>query len=157
MRRVAQIGAAIGREFSYGLLRAVCRLPEDELQASLARLVDSELVFQRGAPPDAVFTFKHALVQDTAHGSLLRNARQQLHEQIAEALEIHSPELMDSQPEIFAQHYAEAGLVEKSIACWGQAGHRSTARSALVEAAAQFQKALDQIALLPETPERQRQ
>ena len=124
VRLVAQIGAAIGREFPYALLRAVSRLPEDELQAALARLVASELVFQRGMPPDAVYSFKHALVQDTAYGSLLRSARQQLHAQIAEALETHSPELMDNQPEVFAQHYAEAGLIEKSVACWGKAGQQ---------------------------------
>jgi class 3 adenylate cyclase/predicted ATPase len=157
VRLVAQIGAAIGRQFPYGLLRAVSRLPEDELQASLARLVASELVFQRGALPEAVYTFKHALVQDAAHDSLLRSTRQQLHAQIAEALEAHSPELMDSQPELFAQHYAEAGLVEKSVAYWGKAGHRSAARSAMAEAAAQFQKGLDQLKLLPDSRERQRQ
>jgi class 3 adenylate cyclase/tetratricopeptide (TPR) repeat protein len=157
VRLLAQTGAAIGREFSYALLRAVSRLPEGELQASLARLVASELVFQRGTPPDAVYTFKHALVQDAAHGSLLRSARQQLHAQIAEALETHSPELMDSQPELFAQHYAEAGLFEKSVAFWGKAGHRSAARSAMAEAAAQLQKALDQLALLPDSYERKRQ
>jgi predicted ATPase len=98
VRRVAQIGAAIGREFSYELLLAVSRLPEDELQDSLARLVASELVFQRGMPPDAVYGFKHALVQDAAHGSLLRSTRQQLHAQIAEALEVHSPEMMENHP-----------------------------------------------------------
>jgi class 3 adenylate cyclase/predicted ATPase len=157
IRLVAQIGAAIGREFSYALLRAVSRLPEDELEAALARLVASELIFQRGAPPDAVYSFKHALVQDAAHGSLLRSSRQQLHAQIAGALETHSPELMDSQPELLAQHYAEAALVEKSIAYWGKAGHSSAARSAMAEAAAQFQKGLDQLARLLETPERQRQ
>jgi predicted ATPase len=157
VRLVAQTGAAIGREFSYPLLRAVSPLPEDELQAAVARLIASELVFQRGAPPHAVYTFKHALVQDAAHGSLLRGARQQLHAQIAAALEAHSPELMHSQPELLAQHYAEAGLTEKSAACWGKAGHRSVARSAMAEAAAQFQKALDQLALLPDTTERQRQ
>jgi class 3 adenylate cyclase/predicted ATPase len=157
VRLVAQIGAAIGREFPYPLLRAVSRLPEDELQAALARLVASELVFQRGTPPDAVYAFKHALVQDAAHGSLLRGTRQQLHAQIAEALETHSPELVDSQPELLAQHYAEAGLVEKSVASWDKAARRSAARSAIAEAAAQFQKALDQLALLPDTPERQRQ
>jgi tetratricopeptide (TPR) repeat protein len=96
-------------------------------------------------------------VQNVAHGSLLRGARQQLHVQIAEALETHSPELMDSQPELFAPHYAEAGLVEKSVACWGKAGRRSAARSALAEAAKQFQKALDQLALLPDDIERRRQ
>jgi len=157
VRLVAQIGAAIGRQFPYGLLRAVSDLPEDELRAALARLVASELVFQRGIPPDAVYNFKHALVQDAAHGSLLRSTRQQLHARIAEALETHSPELMDSQPELFAQHYAEAGLVEKSAAYWGKAGHRSAARSTLVEAAAQFHKGLDQLALLPDGPERQRE
>jgi class 3 adenylate cyclase/predicted ATPase len=157
VRLVAQTGAAIGREFSYELLRAVSRLSEDELQTALARLVASELVFQRGTPPDAVYAFKHALVQDAAHGTLLRNARQQLHAQIAEALETHSPEMMDSRPELFAQHYAEAGLVEKSVAYWGKAGHRSAARSAIAEAAAQFQKGLDQLALLPDGYERQRQ
>jgi len=156
-RHVAQIGAAIGREFSYALLRAVSRLPEDALEASLDRLVASELVFQRGTPPDAVYTFKHALVQDAAHDSLLRRSRQQLHAQIAEALETHSPELMENQPEVFGQHYAEAGLVEKSVAFWGKAGHRSAARSAMAEAAAQFQKGLDQLALLADTPERRRQ
>jgi class 3 adenylate cyclase len=157
VRLVAQVGAAIGREFSYALLCAVSALPEDELQTALGRLVSSELVFQRGTPPDAVYAFKHALVQDAAHGSLLRSSRQQLHARIAEALEAHSPELMDSQPELFAQHYAEARLVEKSVACWGQAGRRSVARSAMAEAAAQFQKGLDQLAVLPDTRERQRQ
>jgi len=157
VRLVAQIGAAIGREFSYQLLRAVCSFPEDELQMAIARLVASELVFQRGAPPDAVYTFKHALVQDAAHGSLLRSTRQLLHAQIAEALEAHSPELIENHPELIAQHYAEAGLAEKSAASWGKAGQRSAARSAMAEAAAQFQKGLEQLALLPDTPERQRQ
>ncbi|MGC2200977.1 MAG: AAA family ATPase [Stellaceae bacterium] len=157
VRLVAQIGAAIGREFSYPLLRAVSRLPEDELQTALGRLVASELVLQRGMPPEAIYTFKHALVQDAAHGSLLRSSRQQLHAQIAEALLTHFPELMETQSELFAQHYEVAGLVEKSIACWGRAGHASAGRSAMAEAAAQFQKGLDQLALLPETPERQRQ
>src|SRR5208283_4327625 len=155
VRHVAQIGAAIGREFSYDLIHAVSRLSEDELQAALGRLVASELVFQRGTPPDAVYSFKHALVQDVTHGSLLRSSRQQLHAQIAEALTAHSAEI-DSQPEILAQHYAEAGLVEKSAFYWGKAGQRSAARSAMAEAAAQLQKGLDQLGLLPETPERQR-
>jgi class 3 adenylate cyclase/predicted ATPase len=157
VRLVAQIGAAIGRQFPYALLRAVSDLPEDELRMALARLVASELVFQRGTPPDAVYTFKHALVQDAAHGSLLRSSRRQLHAQIAEALEAQSPELTDSQPELLAQHYAEAGLVEKSVGYWGKAGHRSAARSAMAEAATQFYKGLNQLAALPDTPTRQRQ
>jgi class 3 adenylate cyclase/predicted ATPase len=157
VRRVAQIGAAMGRQFSYALLHAASRLPEDQLRAALSRLVASELMLQRGTPPEAVYTFKHALVQDAAHRSLLRNARQQLHSQIAEALETLSPEIMDSQPELLAQHYAQAGLVEKSVSYWGRAGHRSVARSAMAEAAAQFQKGLDQLARLPDNPDRQRQ
>ena len=154
---VAQIGAAIGREFSYELAASVGELAEERLQDALQRLVDAGLVFQRGTPPEAAYLFKHALVQDTAYGTLLRGPRRQLHARIAEALTAHYPELMDSQPELFAQHYAEAGLVEKSVAYWGKAGHRSAARSAMAEAAAQFQKGLDQLALLPDTPERQRQ
>jgi hypothetical protein len=157
VRRVAQIGAAIGGEFSYALLHAVSRLPEDELQAALGRLVASELVFQRGAPPEAVYSFKHALVQDAAHGSLLRDVRRQLHAQVAAALETHFPEMTENQPELLAQHYAEAGLAEKSATFWGKAGQRSDARSAMAEAAAQFQKALGQLVLIPDSPERQRQ
>jgi predicted ATPase len=130
-RMVARIGAAIGRQFSYALPHAVSRLPEDELQAALGRLVGSGLVFQRGMPPDAVYIFKHTLVQDAAHASLLRGARQQLHAEIAEALEAHTPELMDNQPELFAQHYAEAGLVEKSLSAWGKG--RSEVRRRLRE------------------------
>jgi len=156
-RQVAQIGAAIGRQFSYALLCAVTRLPEDELQAALTRLVASELVSQRGTPPDAVYSFKHALVQDAAHGSLLRKARQQLHALIAGALEADSPDIMENQPELLAQHYTEGGLVEKAVAYWGKAGQRSATRSAMAEAAAQLQKGLDQLALLPDTPERRRQ
>jgi predicted ATPase len=156
VRLVVQIGAAIGREFAYALLLTVSHLPDDELQAALGRLVAAELVFQRGIPPEAVYSFKHALVQDAAHGSLLRNARQQLHAQIAEALEADSPEIMDSQPELLAHHYAEAGLVEKSVAFWEKAGRRSAARSAMAEAAAQLQKRQDQLALLPDGPERRR-
>jgi tetratricopeptide (TPR) repeat protein len=144
VKRVAQIGAAIGREFPYTLLRIVSGLHEDELQTALGRLVASALVFERGTPPDAVYSFRHALIQDAAHGS-------------AEALEAHSPETVDSQPELLARHFAEAGLAEKSVAYWAKAGSNSTARSATAEAAAQFQEALNQLELLPDTPERQRQ
>jgi class 3 adenylate cyclase/predicted ATPase len=156
-KEVAQVGAAIGREFPYGLLVAAAQRRDEELQDGLGGLVNAVLVFQRGAIPDAAFSFKHALVRDAAHGTLLRGPRQRLHARIAEAMEVLSPELMDTQPELFAQHYAEAGLVEKSVAYWAKAGHRSAARSAVAEAAAQFQKGLDQLALLPDKPERQRQ
>jgi class 3 adenylate cyclase/predicted ATPase len=156
LKLVAQIGATIGREFSYRLLRAISRLSDAELETALDRLVASELVFQRGTPPDAVYAFKHALVQDAAYGSLLRGSRRQLHAQIAEALETHFPELMHNQSELLAQHYAEAGLITKSVTCWSEAGHRSVSRSAMAEAAAQFRKALDQLLLLPDNIERQR-
>jgi len=154
---VAQVGAAIGRQFPYALLHAVCRLPEGELQTALGRLMASELVFQRGMPPDAIYSFKHALVQDASYGSLLRHARQQLHARIAEALETDSPEIMESQPELLAQHYAEAGLVEKSVTYWAKAGRRSAAHSAMAEAAAQLQKGLGQLAMLPNDRARQLQ
>jgi class 3 adenylate cyclase/predicted ATPase len=157
VRLVAQIGATIGREFSYELLRAVSRLPEDELRASLARLVASELVFQRGLPPDAVYRFKHALVQDAAHGSLLRGVRQQLHARIAEALEAHSPELMDSQPELFAQHYADGGVVERAVIYWRKAGLQAISRFALAEAIAHLTKAIKMLQELPLTEERREQ
>jgi class 3 adenylate cyclase/predicted ATPase len=157
VKEIAQVGAAIGREFSYELLAAVAQRTEAELQDGLDRLAEAGLVFRRGVPPEATFLFKHALVQDTAYSMLLRRPRQTLHARIAHALETHSPELMESQPELFAQHYAEAGLVEKSVAFWGKAGHRSAARSAIAEAAAQFQKALEQLTLLPDDPKRQRQ
>src|SRR5207237_781859 len=124
VRLVAQIGAAIGREFSYALMGAVSHLPEEELQAALGRFVASELVLQRGTLPDAIYSFKHALVQDAAHSSLLRGTRQQLHAQIAEALETHFPDEMENQPELFAQHYSEAGLIERAVAYWGKAGRR---------------------------------
>jgi class 3 adenylate cyclase/predicted ATPase len=153
---VAQIGAAIGREFSYELAVSVAELSEERPQDALQRLVDAGLIFQRGAPPTAKYLFKHALVQDAAYGTLLRRARQQLHARIAASLENLFPELMDTQPELFAQHYADAGLVEKSVAAWGKAGRRSAARSAMAEAATQFHKGLDQAALLPDDPERQR-
>jgi predicted ATPase len=114
-------------------------------------------VSQRGTPPEAVYTFKHALARDAAHGSLLRSARQHLHAQIAQALEAQSPEMVENHPELLAQHYAEAGLVKKTVSYWEKAGRRSVARSAMAEAAAQYQKGLDQLALLPYSRERQRQ
>ncbi len=157
VRHVAQIGAAIGREFSYALLRTVSGLADTELRTALDRLVGAELVFQRGAPPDSIYSFKHALVQDAAHSSLLRGFRQQLHARIGDALETQFPDLTDNQPELLAQHYAEAGLVEKSISYWAKAGRRSAARSAMAEAAAQFQKGLDQLAVLPDNGQRQQQ
>src|SRR5271166_4820233 len=150
-KELAQIGAAIGREFSHGLMAAVAGKPEAEAQPALDRLVDAGLLFRQGSPPHATYQFKHALVQDAAYGALLREPRRALHARIAETLESEFTEIAENQPELLARHCTEAGLVEKAAALWGKAGQRSLARSALVEAAAQFTRALEQIATLPGT------
>jgi predicted ATPase len=151
-KEIAQIGAAIGREFSHALLAAVVRKPEPELGPALDRIVRAGLLFRRGAPPLASYLFKHALIQDAAYGTLLREPKRALHARIAETLERGCPDIAENQPEILAHHCTEAGLAEKAASLWGKAGQRSLARSALVEAAAQFTRALDQIATLPATP-----
>jgi predicted ATPase len=151
-KEVAQIGAAIGREFSHALLAGVARKPEAELGSSLDRLIAAGLLFQQGLPPHTTYLFKHALVQDAAYGTLLREPRHALHARIAETLETQFPEIAESQPELLARHCTEAGLIEKAAGLWGKAGQRSLERSALVEAAAQLTRALDQIAALPATP-----
>ena len=151
-KEVAQIGSAIGREFSHALLAAVARKPEAELGSALDRLVQAGLLFRQGVPPQASYLFKHALVQDAAYGTLLREPRRALHARIAETLESQFAEIAESQPEILARHCTEAGLIEKAAGLWGKAGQRSLARSALVEAAAQLTRALEQIATLPGTP-----
>jgi predicted ATPase len=148
-KELAQIGAAIGREFSYSLFAAVARRPEAELQSTLDRLVAAGLLFRQGVAPHATYLFKHALVQDAAHGTLLRELRRALHAGIADALETQFAEIAESQPELLARHCTEAGLIERAARFWGRAGQRSLERSALVEAAAQFTRALDQIATLP--------
>ena len=151
-KEVAQIGAAIGREFSHALLAAVARKPEAELSSALDRLIRAGLLFRQGVPPHATYLFKHALVQDAAYGTLLREPRRALHARIAETLESQFAETAESRPEILARHCTEAGLIEKAAGLWGKAGQRSLDRSALVEAAAQFTRALAQIATLPGTP-----
>ncbi len=151
-KELAQIGAAIGREFSHALLAAVVRQPEAEIQSALDRLIAAGLLFRQGVPPHATYLFKHALVQDAAYGTLLREPRRALHARIAETLETQFAEIAENQPELLARHCTEAGLIEKAAALWGKAGQRSLARSALVEAAAQLTRALDQIAALPGTP-----
>jgi len=151
-KEVAQIGAAIGREFSHALLGAVVRKPEPELNAALDRLIASGLLFRQGLPPHATYLFKHALVQDAAYGTLLREPRRTLHARIAETLESRFVEIAESQPELLARHYSEAGLIEKAAGFWGEAGQRSLERSALVEAAEQLRRALAQMASLPATP-----
>ena len=150
-KEVAQIGSAIGREFSHALLAAAARKPEAELGLALDRLVQAGLLFRQGVPPQASYLFKHALVQDAAYGMLLREPRRALHARIAETLESQFSEIAESQPEIPAHHCTEAGLIEKAASLWGKAGQRSLARSALIEAAAQLTRALEQIATLPGT------
>ena len=151
-KEVAQIGAAIGREFSHALLAAVARKPEAELASALDRLIAAGLLFRQGVPPHATYLFKHALVQDAAYGTLLREPRRALHARIAETLESQFAEIAESQPELLARHCTEAGLIEKAAGLWGKAGQRSLERSALVEAAEQFTRGLDQIATLPAHP-----
>jgi class 3 adenylate cyclase/predicted ATPase len=151
-KEVAQVGAAIGREFSHVLLAAVAGKSEQELETALSRLIEAGLLFRQGVPPQASYLFKHALIQDAAYGTLLREPRRALHARIAETLESQFPDIAESQPELLARHCTEAGLIEKAASLWGKAGQRSLARSALVEAAAQFTRALDQIAALPATP-----
>ena len=151
-KEVAQIGAAIGREFPHALLAAVVRKPKGELQSALDRLVTAGLLFRQGVPPHASYLFKHALVQDAAYGTLLREPRRALHARIAETLESQFADIVERQPELLARHCTEAGQIEKAARLWGKAGQRSLARSALVEAAGQLTRALGQIAALPATP-----
>jgi predicted ATPase len=150
-KEVAQIGAVLGREFSHALLAAVAGISKTALQSALDRLIAAGLLFRQGVPPHASYLFKHALVQDAAYGTLLRDPRRALHARIAEVLETQFADIAENQPELLARHCSEAGLTEKAAALWGKAGQRSLARSALVEATAQLNRALDQIAALPTT------
>ena len=156
-KEVAQIAAAIGREFSHALLAAVARKPEVDIRAALDSLTQSGLLFRQGAPPHSTYLFKHALVQDAAYGTLLREPRRALHSRVVETLESQFPDIAESQPDLLARHCTEAGLIEKAANLWGKAGLRSLGRSALVEAVAQLTRALDQIATLPGTPTQRRE
>ena len=151
-KELAQIAAAIGREFSHPLLASVVRQPEAELESALNRLVVAGLLFRRDEPPHATYLFKHALVQDAAYGTLLREPRRTLHARIAETIESEFADIAENRPELLARHWTEAGVIDKAAFLWGKAGQRSLARSALVEAAEQLRRALDQIATLPSTP-----
>src|SRR5262249_32280734 len=151
-KEIAQIGAALGRKFSHRLLAAVVRKPEAELASALDHLVAAGLLFRQGVPPHATYLFKHALVQDAAYGTLLREPRRALHARIAETLEGQFTEISENRPELLARHATEAGQIEKAAYLWGKAGQRSLDHSAFVEAAAQITQAINQIALLPATP-----
>jgi class 3 adenylate cyclase/predicted ATPase len=151
---IAQLGATIGRQFSYDLLQAVAQLNDRTLHEELHRLVEAEIVYQRGVPPQAAYTFKHALIQDTAYESLLKSTRQHYHQRIAQVLETQFPETTDGQPELLAHHYTEAGLAEKAVHYWHHAGQKAIERSAHVEAIAHLQQGLELLKTLPETAER---
>jgi tetratricopeptide (TPR) repeat protein len=148
---VAQLGATIGRTFAYDLLQAVALLDAATLQGALVQLVEAEVVAQRGIPPQTTYTFKHALIQDAAYQSLLRSTQQQYHQRIAQVLEAQFPEIVESQPELLAQHYTEAGLSAQAISYWQWAGEHAIKRSAYREAITCFEQALR---VLPHLPER---
>jgi predicted ATPase len=151
-KEVGQIGAVIGRQFSHDLIAAVARMEEPKLCSALDRLIDAGLLFRQGIAPHATYLFKHALVQDAAYGTLLRDPRRALHARIAETIGSKFADVAENQPELVARHCTEAGLIEKAALLWGKAGQRSLERSALVEAVEQLTRALDQVATLPGTP-----
>jgi class 3 adenylate cyclase/DNA-binding response OmpR family regulator/predicted ATPase len=155
-REIAQIGAAIGREFSYRLLAVVASIPVRTLDSALAHLAACELIFARGKPPDASYIFKHALVRDAAYASLLRSKRQQLHSRIAEALPKAFPQTIETQPELLAHHLAQAGLNARAVETLQSAARRAIENSANAEAIAHLTRALALLTSLPEKPERDR-
>jgi class 3 adenylate cyclase/tetratricopeptide (TPR) repeat protein len=154
---VAQIGAAIGREFGHGLLTSVSDLPEPQLREALDRLTNAGLLFIRGIPPQASYIFKHALVQDAAYGALVRSRRQRLQSRIAATLEDQFPEIVLAQPALLAQHCTAAGLAEKAVIYWLKAGQQAVRRSAMTEAVAQLRRGLEVLAGMPDGPWRQQQ
>jgi class 3 adenylate cyclase/predicted ATPase len=153
-REVLQIGAAIGREFSYEILAAVAGLPDAVLQDALIRLTEAGLVSLRGTPPNATYTFKHVLVQDSAYSNMLRARRQQLHSAVASVLEKRFPEVVKSAPELIAQQFERAGQNEKAIHFWRQAGERDLRRFAMKESIAHYSNARRLVLAMPENPQR---
>ena len=154
VKEIGQIAAAIGREFPLALLDAVAPIHGTQLDAALARLADSELIFRRGVPPDVSFVFKHALIQDAAYESLLRSRRQQIHARIAEALRTQFIERAEAAPELVATHFHRAGLFNEAAPYWLLAGQRAVARSANVEAIAHLSEGLEALRNIPEQRER---
>jgi TOMM system kinase/cyclase fusion protein len=153
-KAVAQYAAVIGRQFSYELLHAVSQLAEVMLQHELRRLVEAELLYQRGVPPQSSYVFKHALIRDAAYQSLLRSTRQQYHQQIAQVLEVQFSEVAETQPELLAHHYTEAGLLEQAVHYWHTAAQQAVERSAHLEAITHLRQGLALLQTLPETRER---
>ncbi len=154
VREVAQVGSVLGREFAYEMLEALSTVEESTLHSGLSQLVDSELLYQRGRPPRARYTFRHALIRDTAYQSLLRRTRQQYHRQVAQLLEANFPEVIDTQPELVAHHYTEADASEPAIAYWHQAGQRALQHSAYEEAISHLKSGLDLLDTQTDLPER---
>jgi predicted ATPase len=157
IKGLAQLGAAIGREFSYALIRAVSPWDENVLREGLTQLVAAEFLHQRGAPPNSSYRFKHALVQDAAYQSLLKSTRQQHHQRIANALESDFEDIVATQPELLAHHYTEAGLTAQAIPYWHAAGQRALRRYANNEAANHATRGLNLLGTLPDTPQRAKQ
>lgn len=156
-KKIAQIGAAIGREFGYSLVESLSEDDEASLKEQLDALTRSQLVFARGVPPTANYRFKHALVQDAAYESLLKSARRELHHRIGAVLEERFPETVDNEPEILAHHYTNAGLIETAVIYWHKAGKKAIERSANVEAISHLGKGIDLLRKLPSTVERNQQ
>jgi predicted ATPase len=154
VREVAQLGAVLGREFAYQMLRAIAGIDEPRLRDGLGRLVEAEMLYQRGRPPRSRYIFKHALIQDAAYQSLLRRTRQHYHLQVAEMLEGRFAETVETGPELVAHHYTQAGLPEQAVTYWHRAGERAVQRSANQEAIGHLTTGLAQLAQLPETQER---
>jgi predicted ATPase len=150
-KAIAQYASVIGRQFPYVLLQAVSQLDDVMLQYELRRLVEAELLYQRGLPPQATYIFKHALIQDTAYGSLLKSTRQQYHQRVAQVLEDQFPETAEAEPELLAHHYTEASFTEKAVHYWHHAGQSAVQRSAHAEAISHLTKGLELLKILPET------
>jgi predicted ATPase len=157
VKGLAQLGATLGREFSYALLQAVSPWDEATLQRGLHQLVEAEFLYQQGLPPQATYLFKHALIQDAAYQSLLRSTRQQYHQRIAQVLEARFPERCETQPELLAHHYTEAGLTAQAIPYWQRAGQRAVQHSAHLEAIGHLTRGLDLLKTLPDSLERAQQ
>jgi predicted ATPase len=154
VKEVTQVGATLGRTFSYEVLRAVTSQDEPTLQHELRRLVEAELLFQRGIPPQATYTFKHALVQEAAYETLLKSTRQQYHQRIARVLVERFPDIAETRPEFIAHHFTEAGIGNEAVGFWQRAASRAFQRSAPTEAMAHCTKGLQVIPSLAEGPER---
>jgi class 3 adenylate cyclase/predicted ATPase len=157
VKAMAQLGATLGREFSYEWLLAVSPWDAGTLQRGLHQLVAAEFLYQRGVPPQATYVFKHALIQEAAYQSLLRSTRQRYHQQIAQVLETRFPETAETQPELVAHHYTEAGLSAQAIPYRQRAGQHASDRSANVEAISHLSTGIELLQTLPETPEHTQQ